>query len=347
MTSRLARAAAGPHDGYRSRFHGRIIDVHTHFSVGAGDAAVAAVRAAGLGGLVNLVGAWPPQPFEEWRAGWSGDRAVAGMVLFHAPDLAGIGSPDFERNLADDVRRAFELGARGLKIWKQLGLWLTDARGDRVAVDDERLSPMWECAARHRRPAGIHIADPQPFFQPVAPDNPRYTELLERPDWSFAGEEFPSLETLHDEFERLVSAHPATDFVALHGGCFIPFDRLHRMMRRYPNLWLETSARVLDLAQEPAAARALLCDFADRVLFGSDYARMAGWLDQPLPGEYPDLTRAFYARNLAFFETGLDGIGNPFPFQSETTVRGLDLPDDVLEKLYFRNAQRLLDLPAT
>ena len=40
------------------------------------------------------------------------------------------------------------LGAKGLKILKELGLHYRDSQGDLINVDDHRLAPIWEEAAR-------------------------------------------------------------------------------------------------------------------------------------------------------------------------------------------------------
>ena len=337
---------ASSHDSYVSRYRGRVIDFHTHFSADLPGEARQALQAGGLEAVVNLVGEWPPLPFDEWHAAWHGRDPVQGMLLFHAPRLEGaLDSPQSMRTLYDATSDAFSAGALGLKVWKQLGLWLRDGDGARVPVDDKRLQPVWHIAAEHGRPVGIHIADPEVFFREVSPDDPRYGDVAMHPEWSYAGEEFPSLQDLHDEFEGLVASNPQTIFVGLHFGCFIPLDRLHALMTKYPNLWLETSARVRDIAEGGAWSTRIFGDFNDRIMFGSDLARMSTWVNQPQSDEYPKMLPSFYSRHFAFFETQQTDIPNPFPLQTgAANLTGLGLEDAVLRRIYYDNAKRLLRL---
>jgi hypothetical protein len=155
------------------------------------------------------------------------------MALCHTPDFSRVGFSDFELSLEHGVRDAHRLGATGLKVLKNLGLWLTDASGDLIALTDPRLELPWELAAELGMPVVIHVGDPAAFFAPMDETNERLSELEEHPDWWYGRGGFPTLERLHEHFERVVATHADTTFVGAHFGCFMSFDDVERMLSAY------------------------------------------------------------------------------------------------------------------
>lgn len=330
---------------YRSRFEGRIIDAHCHVDDPARPHVRRLLAGAGVAGLLNLWdGAWPPRSFEDWHESMRGFEPQ--MQLCHMPDLSAVGGDGFGRRLADGIRAAAAGGAAGLKVWKNLGLWLEDVDGRRVTLTDERLRPLWETAAEADLPIVIHVGDPPDFFAPIDAANRRRVELEEHPEWWFGRPGFPSLEELLDQFEQVVAAHPQTVFVAAHFGCFVPPRRVGELFTRYANFNVDTSVQLLVLCGSPEIARIcreVIVEHPDRVVFGTDFLRTDFW-DLPSAdlygGERGDLDE-FYAGHWRFFETS-ETVELPYPFVMEGDVlRGLDLPDAVLEQVYVANARRI------
>lgn len=324
-------------------YDGPVIDAHTHFDGGARDCAAVVLADPALPGTV--VNFWdlrmPPPSFQRWAATWS-DAAASGMALLHMPDLTGVGRPDFERALVAGVEDAHARGAAGIKLWKNLGLTLADARGRRVAVDDPRLGPLWDAAARLRLPVAIHVGDPPGFFEPVVPSNERYHELREHPEYWFGDTtRFPRLPEVHEQFERLVRGHPRTTFVGLHFGCFMELADVARMLAAYPNYLLDTATRTFDLGREPMRSRALeiFACWPERILFGTDLIR-TGVYDLPAAAGPRADARAFYAHHWRLFETGDRDIARPFAFLPDEPLHGLELPPATLRLLYHDNAAR-------
>jgi len=207
-----------------------------------------------------------------------------------------------------------------------------DGDGQLVLPDDERLSAMWDTAGETGTPVWWHVADPLAFFDPVDERNEFLELLLERPDWSFAGPQFPSFERLLDSLETVVEAHPGTTFVAVHAGCCAEdLGRVGRMLDTYPNVVADTGARLAELGRVPRAARDLLVRHPDRFLFGTDDAPTSA----PVVSVY---RRAFETSDEAF---AYDADPDEAPTQGRWPIAGLDLPVDVLGALYSGNARRL------
>jgi predicted TIM-barrel fold metal-dependent hydrolase len=231
---------------------------------------------------------------------------------------------------AGRLRIQKERGAEGVKIWKNLGLQVCDQNNQLVNVDDLRLAPLWETAGELGLPVVIHVTDPVAFFDPVDETNERWEELANHPDWVFTSPPFPLFLHILGGLANLVSRHPQTNFIGAHVGCYAEnLSWVGALLARCPNFFVDISARIGELGRQPYTARRFFLQYADRILFGSDM------------GPDPDAYRIIYR----FLETDDEYFNysvGPIPLQGRWHVHGLYLPEDVLEKVYFRNAERIL-----
>lgn len=325
----------------RARFP--VVDAHNHLGrwltpdwaapdVGA---LLALMDACDIQAIVNLDGRMP----DELEANLDRyDRAHPGrFITFCQTDWRVTSHEGFGEALAHQLRAAVARGARGLKVWKNLGLHIRDPEGELLMPGDARLDPLWEAAAAEAVPVLIHVADPVAFFQPLDARNERLEELLENPDWWFGDRSrFPDFDAIIGSFESLIARHPATTFIGAHVGC-VPEDLgwVGRMLGAYPNFHVDIAARIAELGRQPRAARRLLMTHPDRILFGTD--------------EFPPREET-YTTHFRFLETGdesfaYDGDADAVPTQGRWAISGLDLPEDVLRAVYGDNARRLLRLP--
>ena len=221
-------------------------------------------------------------------------------------------------------------GAQGLKIWKPFGLEVKDERGLLVKVDDPRLKPLWTAAGELGLPVMIHVADPVAFFDPIDETNERWEELGGHPEWAFTSPPYPGFLDILTDFLHLVKSHPATTFIGAHVGCYAEnLGWVGAMLDECPNYAIDLSARLGELGRQPYSARRFLIQYQDRVLFGSDLG--------PDPDAYR-LAYRFLETDDEYFNYNLSEV----PGQGRWYVHGLHLPDEVLQKLYFGNASRLL-----
>ena len=340
---RMLRTAEHPDP--RVRFP--TIDAHNHLgdAFGGGWAnrnareLAVALDTAGLDALVDLDGGWADhlaREIERWQLALPGRVAVFASLDY---DMWST-EPAFGELEARRLRDGVAAGARGLKVWKTLGLHARDSRGRLVAVDDERLDPLWTAAGELGVPVTIHIADPVAFFEPLDATNERWEELRERPDWHVwptrppsAGPEaegFPPFDELIDGLETIVARHPATRFIGAHVGCAAEdLGRVAAILERCPNFHVDIAARLAELGRQPHTARAFLVRWADRVLFGTDAA--------------PDpRVMAVHRRFLETWDESFDYDAEGPPSQGRWQIHGVGLPDEVLRKIYADNARRLI-----
>ena len=231
---------------------------------------------------------------------------------------------------AERFRQQVARGAQGLKIWKPFGLHVRDQHGALVSIDDARLDPLWATVGEMNLPVLIHVADPVAFFDPLDETNERWEELHAHPDWQFPSPPFPAFETIMEGLANLVARHPATNFIGAHVGCYAEnLAWVGQLMDRCPNFYVDPSARIAELGRQPYSARRFFIQYADRILFGTDSA--------PNLEDY----RLYYR----FLETDDEYFSydsrNP-PRQGRWQIYGLYLPDEVLQKIYFGNAERVL-----
>jgi len=324
------------------------IDAHVHVNPKWAERLAAIMDANNLIRVVNLgILEAMDVPFEE---GMRTFRRVLGsrMVYFTTPDFRDT-APGFGERMAADLERKVQGGARGLKIFKELGLRHRDADGHLIPVDDPRLDPLWTRAGALGVPVLIHTADPLAFFQPLEDAstgwrNERWEELQLRPDWHFGKPEFPDHDTLLAQRNRVLERHPDTIFIGAHLGEYPEnLAYVDGCLDRYPNLDVDTCARIGEIGRHPAEeARAFFLKHQERLIFGTDL--VLGWDAFEDAGEEDAAEiRRFYDAHWAFFETGARQIEYPgFPLAGRWKVDALHLPDDVLDKLYVRNAQRLI-----
>jgi uncharacterized protein len=238
-----------------------------------------------------------------------------------------IDNPHFTELMVKQLDDSVARGARGLKILKELGLGVRDASGKLITIDDTRLDPVWEECGRLGIPVFLHVADPEAFFHPIDAVNERYEELIEHPDWSFYGRDFPSLQELMAQRDRMFAKHPRTQFVALHFGSWPEnLDFVERTLEKFSNVMIETGAREGELGRQPRRTRELLMKYPDRAMFGTDEGASV----------------AMYENYFRWLETDDEYFPYAqYPAQGRWMIYGLGLPDDVLENIYHKNAERL------
>jgi predicted TIM-barrel fold metal-dependent hydrolase len=305
-----------------------VIDIHSHqpAPISAAEYAkvVRAMDELNLQLIVNLSGGWG-DGLRHSLAAIKNSPYPDRMVLFANVDFRNVG-PGFGARAAKQLEEDIKAGAKGLKIFKQLGLWNRKIDGTRLKVDDPELDPIWDTCARLNVPVLIHTADPAEFFQPIDYHNERWLELALFPDRRYENRAlFPTFEELMTERDHLFTKHRATTFIAAHMGWHAnDLARLGTMMDQMPNVYADVAAVLYDIGRQPRAAHEFFIKYQDRLLFGKDTFE---------PGEYP-----YYWR---VFETADEYFDYYRDYQASWKLYGANLPDAVLKKLYYANALKV------
>ena len=323
----------------------RCVDVHNHLGrwltqdsswmTPDVQAVLDVMDACNVATVVNLDGRWGEElreNIERYDDAWPGR-----FVTFAHLDwslLADPGGAAAVDRLVGSVADAAAAGARGLKVWKDLGLSFRDERRELVLPDAPQVAAVLEAAGEHALPVLIHTADPVAFFDPLDQNNERLEELAQHPDWWFGRAGLPSFARLIAALESTVASHPATTFIGAHVGSYAEDLRwVDRMLATYPNFNVDIGGRVPELGRQPRAFRRLVEAHPDRVLFGTD-----GF---PLDADT-------YATYFRFVETEDEVFayapGEDVPPMGRWDISGAGLPSGLLDGFYAGNATRLLAL---
>jgi predicted TIM-barrel fold metal-dependent hydrolase len=310
------------------------IDVHNHLGGGKELLTPARVRKyldvmeeTGVRTVVNLDGGWDERLRETLAAL---DNAHPGRFLtFALVNFEGIDEPGWTEREVERLKRSFEAGAKGLKIHKSLGLGIRYMDGRLMPIDDPKLDPLWELCGKFGRPMMIHISDPAAFFTPLDRFNERWHELNANPNWLFHGPRFPSRKELHEQRNRAIARHPKTTFIGAHFGNN-PEDlaTVGQWLDEYPNLYIDIDARISELGRQPYSARRLFLKYQDRIMFGTDTT--------PRVEAY-----RIYYRFLESDDEYFD-CSESHHRQGFWMIYGIFLPREVLAKVYYQNAERVL-----
>ncbi len=253
------------------------------------------------------------------------NNAPGRILLFTNIDFSGIDNPDWTRTTVERLVKDVQAGAAGLKIYKELGLEVKDKNGKRLHVDDPRLDPIWAKCGELHIPVLIHTGEPVSFFDKEDNTNERWLELKTHPDRARPAASYPNWKTVMDEQHHIFAKHRNTIFIAAHFGWLANnLTALGAMLDTLPNVYTEFAAVMEEIGRQPKNGRAFFIKYQDRILFGKDT-----W---SVP-EY-----GFYFRML---ETDDEYFPALRKYHAFWAMYGLGLPDDVLKKIYYKNALKI------
>jgi len=349
------------HETHVDRARFPVIDVHTHITVsaksengvelspdrkylGTPEELLAVMDRKNLHTMVNLTGGYDAGLVETIGRY---DKAHPGrFITLTEPCYSKFLEPDYPKIQAQEIERAHQAGAKGLKILKTLGLYLREniTSGKLVKIDDPRFDPMWDACGQLNMPVAIHISDPVAFFTPTNRFNERYEELNNHPDWSFYDHDFPSNAELIEARNRMFARHPKTQFIALHVGNFSEnLANVSENLDRFPNMSVDIAARIGELGRQPRTARRFFDKYQDRILFGTDATPHGDEFPQQV---FNDKLYEIYFRFLESADEYFDYAPAKVPPQGRWQIYGIELPEPILHKVYNQNAARLLHISA-
>ena len=247
------------------------------------------------------------QPGTKWI-----DNALAELERCHAKGARGVG----------------ELGDKGLGEY-----YSSPVPGYGLHLHDERMIPLFKKCGELGMPVSIHVADPIWMYLPM---NYQNDGLMNSYKWRIEmRDDMLSHAGLIDSLAQAVAANKDTTFIACHlANCTHDLSIIGNMLDDYPNLYTDITSRLKEVGTVPRYAKSFFEKYQDRILFGSDL------------GYDPKATMTFaekiYKASFRILESEDDHIYEHDIFSYHWPLYGLGLPDAVLEKLYYKNAERLL-----
>lgn len=293
----------------------RIIDAHTH--VYETSSTPLFFEAADLYGVGTIVTMSPLDQVDALRQRY-GDR----LEFIAIPRWREMRSAaDFQQQWIRDLHAFREKGARRMKFWVAPPM-----RGNfGVTLLDPFFQPLIQTGLELGYDFMIHVGDPSEWFA----SGGRYS------DTQVYGTKRDQYAQLHFLCEQVA---PRSVIAAHMGGSAEDPDFLQEFLDRYPHLYLDSSATkwiVRAVAAQPEQLRAFMIRNADRILFGTDLVVAEQY-------DFDHYASRFWVHQVMWEsayrgESPIDDPDAPDP----PRLAGLDLPADVLEKLYNQNATRL------
>jgi len=303
------------------------IDVHNHqwiMPVQNLDKLVIEMDSLNMGVMVNLSG------FRGKVLEWSLDNVNKNypgrFVIFLNIDFEKIDDEGWPSEALTMLEAGVKQGVKGLKVYKGLGLTDKDNDGNRIAVDDPRLDPIWAKCGELGIPVLIHSGEPSSFWNPKDKNNERWLELKQEPDRYRDPKKYPSFEEIMAEQHHVFRKHPDTKFINAHLGWFgNDLVRLGKLLDELPNVYTELGAVLAELGRQPKYARAWMIRYQDKVMFGKDTYK-----------------KEEYYTYFRVLETGDEYFDYYRKRHAHWKMYGLELPDSVLRKVYYQNALNVI-----
>jgi len=254
-------------------------------------------------------------------------KATPNRILhFTNVSFIGVGETGWAEKAVKELENDVKAGANGLKVYKNLGFSFKDNTDKLLRIDDPRLDPIWAKCGELKIPVLIHSADPEPFWQALDDKNERWLELATRPDRKRSDADPAPWSDLIQQQHNIIKRHPKTNFIAAHFGWYPNnLAKLGSLLDAMPNMYVEFGAVIAELGRQPRMAKAFFEKYQDRIMFGKD-----SWV----PEEYATYFRV------------LETTDEYFPYHKKYhafwRMYGMGLSDDVLKKVYYKNALRLI-----
>ncbi|MBQ7532040.1 MAG: amidohydrolase family protein [Paludibacteraceae bacterium] len=304
-----------------------VIDMHSHDYVESPEQIAEWVKvmdAVGVEHTAIMHCSWIGRPFEEVVEAYAPykDR----FRFWCCFDYTGIDSEEWPAQGIAALERCKALGATGIGELGDKGEGDTYARpadGKGIHIDDPRVKPLIEKAGELKMPISIHIAEPIWMYLPMDETN---DGLPNAACWHVDTTDCYGYWKLMETFENAVRENPGTLFIACHYlNMTHDWQRLGALLDKYPNMYVDISARVAESAHTPRATREFLIKYQDRVLFGTDNG-----MEAPM---YQGIFRVLETSDEHFYVP---------EYNYHWALSGFNLPDEVLKKIYHDNAERIL-----
>jgi hypothetical protein len=262
--------------------------------------------------------------------------------VFYGPtflfDTAGWGTDAWSTRVISKLEQDIKDGAIAVKIWKNVGMTVRDRNGKFIMVDDPGLNNVIDFIKSKNLPIAGHLGEPRNCWLPlnemtVSSDssyfarNPQYHMFLHP--------EYPSYEDQMNARDNLLKKNPDLVFIGCHLASFEwNVDSISARLDRFPNMAIDMSARICHLQYQSAKDRERVRNFCikyqDRLLYGTD----AGYSGSSDTGRFKRQMHETWIDDWKYFTSKDDMTSDKF----RGSFTGLQLPKDVVDKIYSRNA---------
>ena len=255
-------------------------------------------------------------------------------------------SDDFVQQTITQIEKCMAEGASGIKIWKNIGMVLKDSADRFVMADDPAFEMIFDYLEKNNIPLLTHLGEPKNCWLPVnemtVDNDRRYYER--HPEYHmYQHPEAPSYEDQVDTRDNLLKKYPALNHAGAHlGSLEWSVEEIAKRLDQFPIFNIDMAARLIHLQYQSLAEREKVRDFMikyqDRIMYATDVTLSetnANYIDTA------EGLRRTWTDHWLFLATDsvitVADVGNQ-------EVKGLQLPRGVIDKVYYKNAEKFLHL---
>jgi predicted TIM-barrel fold metal-dependent hydrolase len=265
---------------------------------------------------------------------------IGSYAFFGAFPVDSFNFPGFTERTIKSIRRCVNEGAAGIKIWKNIGMVLKDNNGKYVMIDDTAFEPVFKYLEENNIPVIGHLGEPKDCWLPLDKmtdpsdiiyykNNPQY--------YMYMHPEVPSYEKQIEARDNILRKYPHLDFTGAHlGSIEWSVDELSKRLDEYPNFRVDLAARMFHLQHQSSAdynkIRNFMIKYQDRILYGTDSE--VHDIEGVTHSQAYEGLRNGWLRQWIYLAT--DSVIN--------NIQGLKLPAEVIDKIYFKNADRYFNI---
>ena len=258
--------------------------------------------------------------------------------------MKGFGEPDWSTRVQADLAKSAALGARAVKVWKNIGMIEKRADGSLIFIDDPAFGPVADKIEKLGMTLIAHQGEPYNCWLPLdqmTTDNDR-EYFKEHPQYHmFLHPDQPSHADLMAARDRFVAAHPKLRFDGAHMASLeYDVDVLAAFLDKFPNANVDLAARVTQVQYQSVRDREKVRNFyikyQDRLLYATDLTENPG----DVPAEIRKSAQETWLSDWRYLAT----TESQHVEMIKADVPGLALPREVIDKIYYRNARKAFAL---
>ncbi len=257
--------------------------------------------------------------------------------------LKGWDENDWQEKTIEYLKQSFKKGAIGIKVWKNIGMVEKDKNGNFIMIDDPKFDPVFDYLEENGIPVCGHLGEPRNCWLPLdkmtVNNDRKYFE--EFPEYHmYLHPEYPSYEEQIAARDRMLEKHPDLKFMGAHlGSMEWSVDLMAEHFDRFPNMTVDLAERICHIEvqaqKDPKKVRDFFIKYQDRIIYGTDRGDYAGAEDDP--EKLKDHVHGEWKNDWEFLTT--DKTITSWKVDGE--FKGLKLPREVVEKIYYKNAEKL------
>lgn len=257
--------------------------------------------------------------------------------------MEGWNNDDWQTKTLDYLKESLKKGAIGIKVWKDIGMVEKDHDGSFIMIDNPKFDPIFDYLEENGIPVCGHLGEPKNCWLPIdsmSVNNDKHY-YKDHPEYHmYLHPEYPSYMDQINARDHVLEKHPNLKFMGAHlGSMEWSVDFMAEHFDRFPNLTVDMAARICHFEAQAKKDWQKVHDFfikyQDRILYGTDEGDYEGSEADPI--KLKEHVHAVWIRDWKF----LTSDNKMTSWEVDGEFKGLHLPKEVIDKIFFRNAERL------